>query len=414
MECRKIFVRKNKDNKYGFYYCKVDKFIKGCSYDTLKEANDALHNLPEEELVSLIDETRKNNKPVDCVERITFKPYKIEDNKYGIRSCDNVIMPYTKPSKEEIKAMLNDDDTLEKIDEEYQKIVMKTETASGKLKKNVGKRIIALALAAAFSSGIAALLVNINKKPANIRPTNPTTSTTVPTTRPTTPTTKPTTPTTRPTTAPTTAPTTPTTKPTTPTTAPTDPAQTIASNHKKLAQNLVGPNLSKDKLEKLVMYMNLSDYANANINISVESLYTNYTDCIDEILNYDLQNSTKLRLSSAINNTTQRNCLKAIEDYRDNIYSTTDESTLISYYNGLVNYLKSNNMNEITSSVSIIALNEIYIYANNFFNDEIFTLRDELIEYISVNKQDVINDGYDILNNKNLSEVSYTRVLTRA
>ena len=323
-------------------------------------------------------------------------------------------MPYTKPSKEEIKAMLNDDDTLEKIDEEYQKIVMKTETASGKLKKNVGKRIIALALAAAFSSGIAALLVNINKKPANIRPTNPTTSTTVPTTRPTTPTTKPTTPTTRPTTAPTTAPTTPTTKPTTPTTAPTDPAQTIASNHKKLAQNLVGPNLSKDKLEKLVMYMNLSDYANANINISVESLYTNYTDCIDEILNYDLQNSTKLRLSSAINNTTQRNCLKAIEDYRDNIYSTTDESTLISYYNGLVNYLKSNNMNEITSSVSIIALNEIYIYANNFFNDEIFTLRDELIEYISVNKQDVINDGYDILNNKNLSEVSYTRVLTRA
>ena len=29
MECRKIFVRKNKDNKYGFYYCKVDKFIEG-------------------------------------------------------------------------------------------------------------------------------------------------------------------------------------------------------------------------------------------------------------------------------------------------------------------------------------------------------------------------------------------------
>ena len=71
-------------------------------------------------------------------------------------------------------------------------------------------------------------------------------------------------------------------------------------------------------------------------------------------------------------------------------------------------------MNEITSSVSIIALNEIYIYANNFFNDEIFTLRDELIEYISVNKRDVINDGYDILNNKKLSEVSYTKVLTRA
>ena len=396
MECRKIFVRKNKDNKYGFYYCKVDKFIEGYSYDTVKEANDALHNLPEEELISLIDETRKNNEPVDCDERITFKPYKIEDNKYGIRSCDNVVIPYTKSSKEEIKAMLNDDETLEKIDEEYQKIVMKTETASGNLKKNVGKRIIALALTAAFGSGIVALLANMNKKPANIRPTNPTTSTTVPTTRPTTPTTKPTTPTTK------------------PTTTPTDPAQTIAANHKKLAQNLVGPNLSKDKLEKLVMYMNLSDYANVNINISVESLYTNYTDCIDEILNYDLQNSTKLRLSSAINNTTQKNCLKVIEDYRDNIYSTTDESTLISYYNGLVNYLKSNNMNEITSSVSIIALNEIYIYANNFFNDEIFTLRDELIEYISVNKQDVINDGYDILNNKKLSEVSYTKVLTRA
>ena len=389
MECRKIFVRKNKDNKYGFYYCKVDKFIEGYSYDTVKEANDALHNLPEEELISLIDKTRKNNEPIDCDERITFKPYKIEDNKYGIRSCDNVVIPYTKSSKEEIKAMLNDDETLEKIDEEYKKIVMKTETASGNLKKNVGKRIIALALTAAFGSGIVALLANMNKKPTNIRPTNPTTSTTAPTTRPTTPTTKP-------------------------TTAPTDPAQTIAANHKKLSQNLVGPNLSKDKLEKLVMYMNLSDYANVNINISVESLYTNYTDCIDEILNYDLQNSTKLRLSSAINNTTQKNCLKAIEDYRDKIYSTTDESTLIIYYNGLVNYLRSNNMNEITSSVSIIALNEIYIYANNFFNDEIFTLRDELIEYISVNKQDVINDGYDILNNKNLSEVSYTRVLTRA
>lgn len=384
MECRKIFVKKNKDNKYGFYYCKVDKFIEGYSYDTVKEANDALHNLPEEELISLIDETRKNNEPVDCAERITFKPYKIEDNKYGIRSCDNVVIPYTKSSKEEIKAMLNDDETLKKIDEEYKKTVMKAGTASGNLKKNVGKRIIALALAAAFGSGIVALLVNMNKKTANIRPTNPTTSTTAPTTRPTTSTTRPTT-----------------------------PAQTIASNHKKLAQNLVGPNLSKDKLEKLVMYMNLSDYANVNINISVESLYTNYTDCIDEILNYDLQNSTKLRLSSAINNTTQKNCLKAIEDYRDKIYSTTDESTLISYYNGLVNYLRSNNMNEITSSVSIIALNEIYIYANNFFNNEIFALRDKLIEYISVNKQDVINECYDVLNDKKLSEVNYTRVLTR-
>lgn len=384
MECRKIFVRKSKDNKYGFYYCKVDKFIEGYSYDTVKEANDALHNLPEEELISLIDETRKNNEPVDCAERITFKPYKIEDNKYGIRSCDNIVIPYTKSSKEEIKAMLNDDETLEKIDEEYKKTVMKAGTASGNLKKNVGKRIIALALAAAFGSGIVALLANMNKKTANIRPTNPTTSTTAPTTRPTTP-----------------------------TTIPTTPAQTIASNHKKLAQNLVGPNLSKDKLEKLVMYMNLSDYANVNINISVESLYTNYTDCIDEILNYDLQNSTKLRLSSAINNTTQKNCLKAIEDYRDKIYSTTDESTLISYYNGLVNYLRSNNMSEITSSVSIIALNEIYIYANNFFNDEIFALRDKLIEYISVNKQDVINECYDVLNDKKLSEVNYTRVLTR-
>ena len=384
MECRKIFVRKSKDNKYGFYYCKVDKFIEGYSYDTVKEANDALHNLPEEELISLIDETRKNNEPVDCAERITFKPYKIEDNKYGIRSCDNVVIPYTKSSKEEIKAMLNDDETLEKIDEEYKKTVMKTGTASGKLKKNVGKRIITLVLVATFGSGIIALLTNMFKESTNIHPTNPTTSTTAPTTRPTTP-----------------------------TTIPTTPAQTIASNHKKLAQNLVGPNLSKDKLEKLVMYMNLSDYANANINISVESLYTNYTDCIDEILNYDLQNSTKLRLSSAINNTTQKNCLKAIEDYRDKIYSTTDESTLISYYNGLVNYLRSNNMNEITSSVSIIALNEIYIYANNFFNDEIFALRDKLIEYISVNKQDVINDGYDMLNNKKLFEVNYTRVLTR-
>ena len=391
MECRKIFVRKNKDNKYGFYYCKIDKFIEGYSYDTLKEANDALHNLPEEELISLIDETRKNNEPVDCAERITFKPYKIEDNKYGIRSCDNVVIPYTKSTKEEIKNMLNNDETLEKIDEEYQKIVMKTETASGKLKKNVGKRIIALALVAAFGSGIIALVENMNKKPANIRPTNPTTSTTSPTTRPTNP----------------------TARPTTPTAVPTDPVESIASNHKKLAQNLVGPNLSKDKLEKLVMYMNLSDYTNTNISISIESLYTNYTNCIDEILNYDLQNSTKLRLSSAINNTTQKNCLKTIEDYRDKIYSTTNESTLINYYSGLVNYLKSNNMNEITSSVSIIALNEIYIYANNFFNDEIFTLRDELIEYISVNKQDVINDGYDILNNKKLSEVSYTRVLTR-
>lgn len=382
MECKKIFVRKNKDNKYGFYYCKVDKFIEDYSYDTVKEANDALHNLSEEELISLIDETRKKNEPVDCAERITFRPYKIEDNKYGIRSCDNIVIPYTKSSKEEIKNMLNNDETLEKIDEEYQKIVMKKESASGNLKKNVSKRIIALALVAAFGSGIVALLANMNKKPANVQPTRPTTSST--------------------------------TSPTTSTTVPTNSAETIASNHKKLAQNLVGPNLSADRLEKLVMYMNLSDYTNTNISISVENLYTNFTNCIDEIINYDLQNSTKLRLSSAINNYTQKNCLKTIENYRDKIYSTTNESTLISYYSELVAYLKSNNMNEITSSVAIIALNEIYIYANNFFNDEIFNLRDELIEYISVNKQDVINDGYDILNNKKLSKVNYTRVLTRA
>ena len=105
MECQKIFVRKNKDNKYGFYYCKVNKFIEGYSYNTVKEANDALNNLSEEELISLIYETRENNEPVDCAERITFKPYKIEDNKYGIRSCDNVVMPYTKSSKEEVKDM---------------------------------------------------------------------------------------------------------------------------------------------------------------------------------------------------------------------------------------------------------------------------------------------------------------------
>lgn len=374
MECRKIFVRKNKDNKYGFYYCKVDKFIEGYNYDTLKEANDALQTLPEEKLISLIDETRKNNTLVDCAERITFKPYKIDDNKYGIRSCDNIVIPYTKSSKEEIKTMLNDNETLRKIEEEYQKIVMKTETASGKLKKNVGKRIIALALTITFGSGIVALLTNINKKTDRVHPTSPTT------------------------------------KPTTSTSY----VETISLNHKKLAKNLVGPNLSTDRLEKLVMYMNLSDYVNTNINISVESLYTNYTNCIDEIINYDLQNNVKLRLSSTINNTIQKNCLKAIEDYRDKIYSTTDESKLTSYYSDLVKYLESNKMNKVTSSVSIIALNEIYIYANNFSNDKIFTLRDELIEYISVNKQDVINDGYDILNSKKLSEISYTRVLTRA
>ena len=387
MECQKIFVRKNKDNKYGFYYCKVNKFIDGYSYDTVKEANDALNNLTNEELISLINKTRKNSTPTDCIERITFKPYKIEDNKYGIRSCDNVVMPYTKSSKEEVKAMLNDDESLKQIKEEYKKKVTKKEKASGKLRRNIGKRIVIIALAIAVGSGITNLLNNRNKKPTNVKPTNPTTSTTSPTSP---------------------------TSPTTPTTVPTDPTETIASNHKELAKSLIGPNLSQDKLEKLVMYMNLSDYTNTNVSVSVEDLYTNYTNCIDEILNYDLQNSTKLRLSSAINNTTQKECLRAIEDYRNKIYSTTDESTLISYYNELVKYLENNNMNEITSSVSIIALNEIYIYANNFFNEEIFNLRDKLIEYISVNKQDIINEGYNILNNKKLSEINYTKVLTRA
>ena len=394
MECRKIFVRKNKDNKYGFYYCKVNKFIEGYSYNTVKEANEALSNLPEEELISLIDETRENNEPVDCAERITFKPYKIEDNKYGIRSCDNIVMPYTKSSKEEVKNMLSNDKTLKTLKDEYKKRVINTEEASDKLKTNIGKRIIALALTVAFGSGIISLVASMSKKPV-INPTNPTISTT----NPTTPTTRPTSPT-------------PTTRPTDPT-IPSSSPETILPNHEKLANNLVGPNLSKDELEKIVMYMNIGDYTNTNISISVEELYTNYTNCIDEIINYDLQNSTKLRLSSAINNTTQKDCLKTIEDYRNKIYSTTDESKLISYYSDLVKYLENNKMNEVTSSVSIIAINEMYIYANNFFNDEIFALRDKLIEYTSVNKQDVINECYDVLNGKKLSEVSYTRSLTR-
>ena len=385
MECRKILVRKNKDNKYGFYYCKVNKFIEGYSYNTVKEANEALSNLSEEELISLIDETRENNEPVDCAERITFKPYKIEDNKYGIRSCDNVVMPYTKSSKEEVKNMLSDDKTLKTLKDEYKKRVINTEEASDNLKTNIGKRIIALALTVAFGSGIISLVASMSKKPI-INPTNPTISTTNPTT--------------------------PTTRPADPT-IPSSSPETILPNHEKLANNLVGPNLSKDELEKLVMYINISDYTNTNISISVEDLYTNYTNCIDEILNYDLQNSSKLRLSSVINNTTQKECLKTIEDYRDKIYSTTDESKLISYYSDLVKYLESNKMNEVTSSVSIIAINEMYIYANNFFNDEIFALRDKLIEYTSVNKQDVINECYDVLNGKKLSEVSYTRLLTR-
>ncbi len=385
MECRKIFVRKNKDNKYGFYYCKVNKFIEGYSYNTVKEANDALNNLTEEELILLIDETRKNSKPVDCAERITFKPYKIEDNKYGIRSCDNVVMPYTKSSKEEVKNMLSDDKTLKTLKDEYKKRVINTKEANDNLKTNIGKRIIALALTVAFGSGIISLVASMSKKPV-INPTNPTISTTNPTT--------------------------PTTRPADPT-IPSSSPETILPNHEKLANNLVGPNLSKDELEKLVMYINLSDYTNTNISISVEDLYTNYTNCIDEILNYDLQNSSKLRLSSVINNTTQKDCLKTIEDYRNKIYSTTDESKLISYYSDLVKYLESNKMNEVTSSVSIIAINEMYIYANNFFNDEIFAQRDKLIKYTSVNKQDVINECYDVLNDKKLSEVSYTRLLTR-
>mgnify|MGYP006934512074 CR=1 FL=1 len=394
MECRKIFVRKNKDNKYGFYYCKVNKFIEGYSYNTIKEANEALSNLPEEELISLIDETRENNEPVDCDERITFKPYKIEDNKYGIRSCDNVVMPYTKSSKEEVKNMLSNDKILKTLKDEYKKRVINTEEASDKLKTNIGKRIIALALAVAFGSGIISLVASMSKKSA-INPTNSIISTT----NPTTSTTRPTSPT----------PTTRSTDPTTPSSSP----ETILPNHEKLANNLVGPNLSSNELEKIVMYMNISDYTNTNISISVEDLYTNYTNCIDEIINYDLQNSTKLRLSSAINNTTQKDCLKTIEDYRNKIYSTIDESKLISYYSDLVKYLENNKMNEVTSSVSIIAINEMYIYANNFFNDEMFALRDKLIEYASVNKQDVINECYDILNGKKLSEVSYTRSLTR-
>ena len=394
MECRKIFVRKNKDNKYGFYYCKVNKFIEGYSYNTIKEANEALSNLPEEELISLIDETRENNEPVDCDERITFKPYKIEDNKYGIRSCDNVVMPYTKSSKEEVKNMLSNDKILKTLKDEYKKRVINTEEASDKLKTNIGKRIIALALAVAFGSGIISLVASMSKKSA-INPTNSIISTT----NPTTSTTRPTSPT----------PTTRSTDPTTPSSSP----ETILPNHEKLANNLVGPNLSSNELEKIVMYMNISDYTNTNISISVEDLYTNYTNCIDEIINYDLQNSTKLRLNSAINNATQKDCLKTIEDYRDKIYSTIDESKLISYYSDLVKYLENNKMNEATSSVSIIAINEMYIYANNFFNDEMFALRDKLIEYASVNKQDVINECYDILNGKKLSEVSYTRSLTR-
>ena len=395
MECRKIFVRKNKDNKYGFYYCKVNKFIEGYSYNTVKEANDALNSLTNEKLISLIDETKRNNEPVDCAERITFKPYKIEDNKYGIRSCDNVVMPYTKSSKEEVKTMLTDVETLKTLKDEYKKKVIKKEKASGKLKKNVGKKIVIFYLALVVGTGITTLITNRNKKPINVNPTNPTISIT----NPTTPTTRPTSPT-------------PTTRPTDPTTPSSSP-ETILPNHENLANNLVGPNLSKDELEKIVMYMNIGDYTNTNISISVEDLYTNYSNCIDEIINYDLQNSTKLRLSSAINNTTQKDCLKTIEDYRNKIYSTTDESKLISYYSDLVKYLENNKMNEVTSSVSIIAINEMYIYANNFFNDEIFALRDKLIEYASVNKQDVINECYDALNGKKLSEVSYTRSLTR-
>ena len=290
--------------------------------------------------------------------------------------------------------MLSDDKTLKTLKDEYKKRVINTEEASDNLKTNIGKRIIALALTIAFGSGIISLVASMSKKPV-INPTNPTISTT----NPTTPTTRPTSPT-------------PTTRPADPT-IPSSSPETILPNHEKLANDLVGPNLSKDELEKLVMYINISDYTNTNISISVEDLYTNYTNCIDEILNYDLQNSSKLRLSSVINNTTQKDCLKTIEDYRNKIYSTTDESKLISYYNDLVKYLESNKMNEVTSSVSIIAINEMYIYANNFFNDEIFALRDKLIEYTSVNKQDVINECYDVLNDKKLSEVSYTRLLTR-
>ena len=183
-------------------------------------------------------------------------------------------MPYTKSSKEEVKNMLSDDKTLKTLKDEYKKRVINTEEASDNLKTNIGKRIIALALTVAFGSGIISLVASMSKKTI-INPTNPTISTT----NPTTPTTRPTSPT-------------PTTRPTspTPTTRPADPTipssspETILPNHEKLANNLVGPNLSKDELEKLVMYINISDYTNTNISISVEDLYTNYTNCIDEIL----------------------------------------------------------------------------------------------------------------------------------
>ena len=71
-------------------------------------------------------------------------------------------------------------------------------------------------------------------------------------------------------------------------------------------------------------------------------------------------------------------------------------------------------LEEIKEIVKTNPTLEIFINLNkNFFNDEIFALRDKLIEYTSVNKQDVINECYDVLNDKKLSEVSYTRLLTR-
>ena len=54
------------------------------------------------------------------------------------------------------------------------------------------------------------------------------------------------------------------------------------------------------------MYINISDYANTDNNISVEDLYSNFTNCIGKILDYDLQNTNKLKLNTVINDKTQR------------------------------------------------------------------------------------------------------------
>ena len=372
MECKKVFVRRNKDGKYGFYYCKVNKFIEGYSFDTVKKANETLNSLSDQELLKLIDKTRRENMPVDCEERITFKPYKINDNSYGVRSCDNVTLPLTKTSKEEINKLLADEKSLKQVKEEYKKKITKKENANSELKKNISVKIIALALVFSLGVGIASILTKKHKLPHQ-EPINPTTSTT----------------------------------------EYKDEYQEILKKHQELANKLTGPNLSTKELEKLVMYINISDYANTDNNISVEDLYSNFTNCIGKILDYDLQNTNKLKLNTVINDKTQRENLKVIEDYRDKIYSTTNEDEIISYYNKLINYLDNNNMNEITYSASIIAINEICIYANNFYNDRIFSLRNQLLEYTVINEQDIINNGYDILSNKSLSSMDYARTLVK-